>query len=112
MGNHISKSTAELAALVSGTLIGSGDVLIKRVASLETAAENEIAYLEDEKYLSVAAGSKASCLIVPSGTTLTNSCRIEVKRPKLAFALIAEVLHPPKQRVASIHPSADVAESA
>ena len=112
MGNEISKSVAELAGLVSGTLIGSGDVLIKRVADLETAAENEIAYVEDEKFFSAAAASKASCLIVPAGAMLTHSCRIEVKRPKLAFALIAEVLHPPKQRTASIHRSSVVADSA
>jgi len=112
MANEISKSVVELAGLVSGTLIGSSDVLIERVADLETAAENEIAYVEDEKFFSVAAASKASCLIAPTGAPLTNLPRIEVKRPKLAFALIAEVLHPPKQRVASIHPSAAVAESA
>jgi UDP-3-O-[3-hydroxymyristoyl] glucosamine N-acyltransferase len=39
-------------------------------------------------------------------------CRIEVKKPKLAFALIAEILHPPKQRAPEIHSSSVIAPSA
>jgi len=39
-------------------------------------------------------------------------CRIEVAKPKLAFAQIAEILHPPKQRAPEIHPSAVIAADA
>jgi UDP-3-O-[3-hydroxymyristoyl] glucosamine N-acyltransferase len=37
---------------------------------------------------------------------------IEVAKPKLAFALLAAVLHPPKRREPFVHPSAAIAESA
>jgi UDP-3-O-[3-hydroxymyristoyl] glucosamine N-acyltransferase len=37
---------------------------------------------------------------------------IEVARPKLAFALIADLLHPPKHREPFVHPSAVIADSA
>src|SRR5207302_7500561 len=40
------------------------------------------------------------------------SCQIQVKNPKLAFALSAEVLHPPKQRPPEIHSSSVIAKNA
>ena len=105
-------TVAELAQHVGGNVIGDSKTSINRVAALEAAGEGEIAYVEDEKLFSAANSSKASCLIVPAGAALTAHCRIEVKRPKLAFALIAELLHPPRKREPSIHPTAVVAASA
>jgi UDP-3-O-[3-hydroxymyristoyl] glucosamine N-acyltransferase len=51
-------------------------------------------------------------VLAPAGAEVTAPCRIEVKRPKLAFALVAEVLHPLKKRDPGIDRSAVVAESA
>jgi UDP-3-O-[3-hydroxymyristoyl] glucosamine N-acyltransferase len=105
-------TTSGLAALVGGRVIGSGAVLIHRVGSLDAASEGEIAYVEEEKFFKDAANSRASCLIVPDGAAIDSKCRIEVKNPKLAFALMAEVLHPPKQRRPEIHPTAVVSPTA
>ena len=95
--NSIEKSVSELAAHVGGTLVGDGDVVIRGVNSLDAASQGEITYVEDEKFFESAASSKASCVIVPENSTLELPCQIKVKKPKLAFALIAEILHPPVQ---------------
>jgi UDP-3-O-[3-hydroxymyristoyl] glucosamine N-acyltransferase len=108
----IEKNVRDLAAHVGGRVVGDESVLIRGVASLQNASEGEIAFLEDVKLLDDASRSGASCLIVPSGATVDGKCLIEVGRPKLAFALIAELLHPPKKSEPAIHPSAIVAESA
>lgn len=100
-----------MAELVAGELIGD-DVVVRRVADLESAGEGEIAYVEDEKFFSNATRSKASCVLVPENPTLELPCQIKVKTPKLAFALIAEILHPPKRREPSVHASAAIAETA
>lgn len=97
---------------MGGTLVGDGDVVIRRVNSLEAAGEGEITYVEDEKFFEAAARSNASCVIVPEGSTLEVPCQIKVKKPKLAFALIAEILHPPKHRESDVHASAVIAETA
>jgi UDP-3-O-[3-hydroxymyristoyl] glucosamine N-acyltransferase len=102
----------ELAALVGGQVIGDGNTLIHRVASLEFAGDREITYVEDEKFFGAANASKASCVIVPEGAELTAACRIEVTKPKLAFTLIAEILHPRKHYEPSIHTTAVIAETA
>jgi UDP-3-O-[3-hydroxymyristoyl] glucosamine N-acyltransferase len=105
-------TTAELAAHVGGKVIGDSSIVIQRVASLETAGEGDIAYVEDEKFFEAASASNASCVIVPKDADIRASCRIEVKQPKLAFALIAAVLHPPKKREPAIDPTAVIAASA
>ncbi len=107
-----SPTTSELAKHVGGRTFGHGNVSIHRVASLQDAVEGDIAYVEDEKLFEAANKTKASCLIAPAGSNIDVPCRIEVANPKLAFAMIAEVLHPPKQRQPEIHPTAVISPAA
>ena len=106
------KTVAELAAHVRGRVRGDGSTLIKGVASVESAGGGEIAFVEDRKLFERARSSNASCLIVPEGAEVEAPCLIEVKKPKLAFALVAELLHPPRKRAGSRHATAVVDESA
>lgn len=105
-------TVSELSTRVGGRLFGNASVVIQRVASLESAAEGDIAYVEDEKSFAAAHSSRASCLIVPVDAAIESDCRIEVKNPKLAFALVAEILHPGARNEPSIHPSAVIEENA
>ena len=107
------KTVAELAAHVGGRVRGDAHALIKRVASFQSAGEGEISFVEDPKLLDAARGAvRAACLIVPEGVDVDARSVIEVARPKLAFALIARLLHPPKRLEMSRHPTAIVAASA
>src|SRR2546423_1252518 len=106
------KTVAELAERVGGRVCGDRHVEILGVASLEDAREGEMAFVEDKKFWDAARASRASCLIVPEGANLDARCCIESARPKLAFALIAEILHPPKQLGEFHHPTAIIASSA
>lgn len=106
------KRVSELAEQVGGTIVGDGEVVIARVNSLEAAGEGDIAYVEDEKFFEAAARSNASCVLVPESAALELPCQIKVEKPKIAFALIAEILHPPKRRESKVHPSAVIADTA
>lgn len=106
------KRVSELSDHVGGTVVGDGEDVIRRVNSLEAAGEGDIAYVEDEKFFESGARSNASCVIVPERSALELPCQIKVKKPKLAFALIAELLHPPKRREPDIHQSAAIADTA
>src|SRR6266436_5849728 len=106
------KTVSELAAHIGGRVLGSGDVSILRVAGVDSAREGDITYVEDEKFFEAANTTEASCVITPEGADVKAPCRIEVKNPKLAFALIAEVLHPPKQRHPEIHCTAVLSPAA
>jgi len=107
-------SVSELAELVGGRVIGDGDITIERIANLESAAAQEIAYVDNEKFVEAARESKASCLIMPNGLQLAghSAALIEVKNPKLAFAIIGARLHGAKRREPDVNPSASVAKTA
>ena len=115
-------TVAELATHVGGRLIGDGSIHIEGVADLSTAGAGEIAYVEDEKFFEAGKSSQASCLIAAPQFVASikdlmvekefGPVLIEVAKPKLGFALIAELLHPAKSREPFVHESATIAESA
>ncbi len=115
-------TAAELAARVDGRLIGDGDIHINQVADLSLAETGDIAYVEDDKLFPVAESSQASCVIVPPHFVSAYNEKIvaqelkpvfiEVGKPKLAFALIASLLHPRKRREPFVHATAVLAETA
>lgn len=98
----------ELAELINGNFSGDGNIEITKVADYAKAQTGEIAFLEKLENLGE---TNASCVIAPENTELPCPT-IQVKNPKLAFAKIAAVLHPPKKRESIIHSSAIVSESA
>jgi UDP-3-O-[3-hydroxymyristoyl] glucosamine N-acyltransferase len=108
-------TASKLSELVSGELIGT-DVEITGVADLESAQAGQITFVEkpgDETFAKLISLSQASCLIVPlDAETTTSVSFLKVKNPKLAFAIIAEVLHPKKTRAPEIHSSAVIAANA
>src|SRR5215204_2671012 len=101
---------AEIAEFLQGDLDGAADTEIARVAGVEAAHAGEISFLEKTEN---SVQTNASALIVPeSFDSALVVPIIKVKNPKLAFAKIAAVLHPPKKREIITHPTAVVAESA
>src|SRR5262245_43407085 len=86
--NSMGKTISELAQLLDARVVGEGNLEVQRVASLEAALPGDIAYLDDEKFIEAAAKSKASCVIVRAGSEVELPCQLQVKNPKLAFALV------------------------
>ena len=109
---RMARDVSELAAYAGGALTGDSNTMIARVADLDSATDGDIAYVADEKFFEAATKTRASCVIVPQGADLKLACQIEVRNPKLAFALVAELLHPPKRRAPEIHASAVIAANA
>ena len=113
------KTVDELASLVRGRVTGDAQVLIECIASIDSAGPGTIAFVEDQKFMESLQGCAASALIVPEGSAerareLADkvSAIIETSQPKLAFALIAGVLHPPKRREPFVHATAAIADRA
>ncbi|MBA2526102.1 MAG: UDP-3-O-(3-hydroxymyristoyl)glucosamine N-acyltransferase [Pyrinomonadaceae bacterium] len=110
------KTVDELAAVIGGRASGDAHITIEYVASVGSASAGAVAYVEDQKALESAQDCAASALIVPDGAgerareiAQKVPAIIEAAKPKLAFALIARILHPRKGREPLIHPTAVVA---
>ena len=100
----------EIANLVRGELHGDGDIEITSVGSISSAGPGQIGFVERADSPLT---TEASCVIVPTGLESAGArCVIKVPNPKLAFALAAAVLHPPKTRPSRVHPSAVISDSA
>ncbi len=98
---------SEIAEFINGKLVGAGDVEIFRVAALETARANEISFLEKTEFAEQAARTKAACVFVPENFDAPVPYPfIRVVNPKLAFAQIAEKLHPFNWRTENNHKTA------
>lgn len=102
--------TQKIAEFLNANLEGDNEIEILRVASFEQAKTGEIAFLDKKE---ITDQTNASCLIVPENfQTETSKTLIKVKNPKLAFAKIAAVLHPPAKREAGENALAFLAETA
>ena len=99
----------DIAALVGGELIGDGDVDISSVAALDLAGDNQLVFCDKSELGDTGAG----CVLVRRDITGDGSATlIRVDDPKLAFAMVAKVLHPAKAYADEMHSSAVVSESA
>jgi UDP-3-O-[3-hydroxymyristoyl] glucosamine N-acyltransferase len=111
------KTVEELAAFLAQPFAGDGTVVIERVAGLEGAEAGSVAFVENQKSLAEVQNCNASCLIVSDVANAGQALPavpafIESAQPKLAFALLAEILHPQKRREPFVHDSAAIAKSA
>lgn len=114
-------TSAKFAALVDGSLLGNGDVIITGVGKIEEAQIGEITFLGNPKYERFLESTNASCIIVPSDfqsiIPLTAEI-ISVKEPYQAFLQAmkifwsAKIYAPIQHESAIIHPSAQIADTA
>lgn len=110
------RSLQEVASAVGARLVGDGSIEISGVASLESASETDLVFVEDEKHLAAALRSRAGGIIAGDFAASVNSSLplLISEQPKLAFARAAKVLSERSQAkpatfahpTAVVHPSA------
>ena len=102
----------EIAERLSCTLQGDGSVDIRGVATLEDAAQGDLSFLTNTKYLAEAKRTKASAVIVGVECPDLGRSLLRHKNPYLTFARAIEVFHSSPARPPSVHPSAWVSDRA
>jgi len=94
-------------------LVGGGEVEITGVSSIESALESALVFVEDEKSLPEALGSRAGAIVAGEFARSAVGKPILLSgQPKLTFSRIAALLNPRPAPRAFIHPSAAVGSSA
>ena len=110
----------DLARLVQGECVGQADLILKGLASLDSAESRHLAFVNGEKYLEQAQQSKAGAFIVTADLKdhlVEHQNFIVVANPYLAFAILThafEVKHTEQgiESTAQIHPSAIISDTA
>ena len=99
----------DLAARLGGELIGDPAIVVRRVATLESAGEGDLAFLSNPRYAAQLANCQAAAVILkPAQREASDRPRILTADPYLYFARAAQLLNPPAVATPGIHPRATV----
>lgn len=102
------KKLGALAELVNGKLTGDPQIVIRGIAGLREAKEDEISFLSNMKYVKDVQTSRAAALIC-SPQFKSAKPAIICENPYLAFAKILSLFHPVDRVIPQgIHPTAVV----
>ena len=103
----------ELAALVGGETVGDPELVIERVAPIESAQPGEITFVANRKYIPLLRETKASAIIVSPEFRRLQRNLIVAQNPYLAFArAVGALMEEKPPRVPGVHPSATVSDNA
>jgi UDP-3-O-[3-hydroxymyristoyl] glucosamine N-acyltransferase len=104
------RTVKEVAEFVQARVLGDGTVQLKGISSVESAAPDDLIFVDDEKNLPRALESKASAIIAGdfAAGKATSKPLLLVPHPRLAFARAATLLYPKPERNSGVHPSAVV----
>ena len=83
---------ARIAEVVEGKVVGDIDKTIQGVAPFGDAADDEITFAGDRKYLKKIHETKAGAIIVPRNFEISSRNIIQVDNPQLAFAKVLKSL--------------------
>ncbi|MBR9982382.1 MAG: UDP-3-O-(3-hydroxymyristoyl)glucosamine N-acyltransferase [Desulfatitalea sp.] len=100
----------QIEKLVGGRLCGQAECLIHSAAPIGAAEPGQITFAEKGPGLKRLGQTRASAVLVPSGTTDPERNLIEVDNPRLAFARVVATLHPLRRPAPGCHPSAVVGQ--
>jgi len=108
----MSRTAKELAEHLGLEIEGDLSATIIGVAGPESAAEQDLIYVDSAKHAERAAASRAKCAIAPPGVRLAGKTLLRAAHAKLAFAKAAAWLLPPPQVAKGVHGTAVIAPSA
>ncbi len=88
---------------------GDGDRALARVSSLAAADHQSLAFLARPDFLSGLADTRAAAVILASEHVDAAPCTVLISdNPYATYARAAQLLHPPREMPAGVHPTAHV----
>jgi UDP-3-O-[3-hydroxymyristoyl] glucosamine N-acyltransferase len=100
---------AEIASRIDGELLGDGNTEIRGVATLRHAGPDDLSFLTHSRYRGELATTRAGAVLLShADRDATQRSRIICADPYLAYAKVAELLHPARSPVPGTHCSAAV----
>jgi len=88
------KTLHEIAELIGGQVVGDGNVLIKGASGIREAAEGEITFLANTRYIALMDKTRAAAIITSSDAQTTSKPIILTQNPSLAFIKIISMFAP------------------
>ncbi|MEY2410745.1 MAG: UDP-3-O-[3-hydroxymyristoyl] glucosamine N-acyltransferase [Verrucomicrobiota bacterium] len=105
-------TTADIAAHVSGEVLGDRALPLAGFAPADTARAGDLTFAENEAWFLRAEQGAASAILVPGAFTSQRKTLIRVANARVAFAKVLPLFFPDRKFAPGIHPSAVIAETA
>jgi UDP-3-O-[3-hydroxymyristoyl] glucosamine N-acyltransferase len=105
-------TTAEIAKLIGGQVVGDGNAALKSFAPAENAKIGDLTFAENEDYFARAEQSAATAIIADKRFSSSKKILIQVPNARIAFAKALALFFPEQKFAAGIHSSAVIAKSA
>lgn len=102
----------EIAELLKGEVIGDHQIIIERLSGIDHASEGALTFLANMKYLKKVETTRASAILVPSGTKIPGKNLILVAEPYAAFAKLMSIYYPEEPATPGIMKGAFIEEGA
>lgn len=109
----MTRTTAEIAEIVDGEIIGDGSLRITGVANIEDAKKGDVTFALNGKYLNPAYDSKASAIIVSHESKIKSEngrAFIKASNPRLAFIKVLELFAPQIKITPGVHSTAIIGQ--
>jgi len=91
----MSKSLKDIAALIGGELVGSGDITVSGMSGVKEAHEGDLSFIVSLKYEELVPLTGASAVIVPKEFKLPcNKPVIKVDNPSVVFSRLIDIMLP------------------
>lgn len=101
----------QLARHLGAELHGDANVVIQRIANLETAQAGEISFLSDSKYQKHLSATQASAVLIrEADLAACQTNALVLKDPYVGFARVAQLLDTTPAPALSIHSTAVIAD--
>jgi len=112
-GGISSYSLGEIVERLGGEIVGDPNIMVRRVASLQSADSDSITFLAHERYASHLRESRAGAVIVgEAARRATTIPRVVCADPYAYFARVSALFNPPRTANPGSHPTAVIDESA
>ena len=105
-------TTAEIAQLLSGEVLGDASARLTGLAAADLAQPGDLTFAETDEYFAAAENSAATAIITGKNPTSQKKILIRVANPRVAFAKALAFFFPEPKFSAGIHPTAVIAASA
>jgi UDP-3-O-[3-hydroxymyristoyl] glucosamine N-acyltransferase len=102
----VKATLAELAQLVGGEVLGDPSLEIHGISSPELAGPRDITFIVSARHEPRLLATQAAAVMVPDARLGGSRCKIVVPRVYLAYARVAELLHPREQQAGVVAPEA------
>jgi UDP-3-O-[3-hydroxymyristoyl] glucosamine N-acyltransferase len=112
MGQMASTTTAEIAKLLAGEVVGDADAQLTGFAAADLARAGDLTFAETDDYFAAAENSAATAIITGKNSTSEKKILIRVANPRIAFAKAVGFFFPEPKFPSGIHASAVIAPSA